>query len=94
MPEDIPAAPGWADQRADELFSSVPKTPAVKAAIDAYIACLASRKSPSTPSDMLGAEFNGCRTTLHQALASEAVENLDALDAKLEALEAEIAAGS
>ena len=94
MPEEIPATPGWADQRADEVFSDLPKTPAIKSAIDAYIACLADRKSPSSPSDMLGAEFNGCRTALRRTLESESVEGLAALDAKLEALEAEIAAGS
>jgi hypothetical protein len=94
MPEEIPATPGWADRRADEAFATLPKTPAVKSAIDAYMACLATRKSPSTPSDTLGSEFNGCRTSLRRTLESEAVESLDALDAKLEALEAEIAAGS
>ena len=94
MPEEIPATPGWADQRADEVFATLSKTPAIKSAIDVYMACLATRKSPSTPSDTLGAEFNGCRAILHRALRAEDVDNLDALDAKLEALEAEIASGS
>ena len=94
MPEEIPATPGWADQRADEAFAVLPQTAAIKSAINAYMACLATRKSPSTPSDMLGAEFNGCGTILRRTLESEGVEDLDALDAKLKALEAEIASGS
>ena len=94
MTEQIAATPGWVNQRLDEVFAGLPDAPGIVAARDAYSACLASRKAPAAPSDMLGAEFNGCRPALRRALEAEGVEGLAALDGKLEALEAEIAGES
>ena len=66
------------------------------AAREAYGACLGRQKTPGAPSDMMGAEFNGCRTALHQALAELGMDGdaLAQLDRRLEALEAEIAEDS
>ena len=95
MPEDIAATPGWVDERLDELFAPLPSNDATAAARRAYSACLAACKSPSAPSDMLGAEFNQCRATLHQALREAGLgSELASLEAGLEALEAEIASDS
>ena len=95
MPEDIAATPGWVDERLDKLFAALPKGPEIQAARLAYSACLAARKSPSAPSDMLGAEFNDCRATLHHALRAAGIgPQLPALESGLEALEAEIASDS
>ena len=96
MTEDIAATPGWVDQRLDQVFAALPGSPAVAAARDGYAACLAARKAPAAPSDMLGAEFERCRPALHQALRAAGVppETLDALETALEAIEAEIAGGS
>ena len=94
MTEEIAATPGWVDERLDEVFSALPATPEVAAARRAYSACLGGRKAPGAPSDNLGAEFNVCRRTLHQALLAADVPGSDvaALEAALESLEAEIAA--
>ena len=94
MTEEIAATPGWAEERVDELFAPFPDTPGIRAARNAYLSCLAAQKSPAAPSDMLGAEFNGCRTTLRRALEAEGLDGWDALDGKLEKLEAEIAGES
>ena len=96
MPENIPATPGWTDSRLDTVFASLPETPELIAAREDYETCLAGRKAPSTPSDMLGAEFNGCREALRAALRRAGIEDLQlaALDSALEAVEAEIAIGS
>ncbi len=94
MTEEIAATPAWAEERLDEVFAGLP--PATKAARNAYLACLASRKSPAAPSDLLGAEFEGCRMNLRRALMAAGVEHgvLDRIDPALEALEAEVADGS
>ena len=96
MTEEIVATPGWVDERLDELFAPLSQTPAIAAARTAYANCLAIRKAPAAPSDMLGAEFEPCRPALHQALqqASVAPDALAELEAGLETLEAEIAADS
>ena len=96
MPEEIAATPGWVDGRLDEAFAGLPGSPAVSTARDRYAACLAGEKSPSAPTDNLGAEFNGCRSALMTALAEAGVDDatMAALDARLEAVEAEVAEGS
>lgn len=96
MPEEIAATPGWVDGRLDEAFAGLPGSAAVSAARDGYAACLAGEKSPTAPTDNLGAEFNRCRSALMTALSEAGVDDATraALDTKLEAVEAEIAEGS
>lgn len=96
MPEEIAATPGWTDERLDRAFAALPANPEVAQARNAYEACLAARKAPATPSDMLGAEFQACRPALHQALRHAGIEDgvMDDLNLALEAVEAEIAEGS
>ena len=96
MPEKIAATPGWVDERLDEVFAALPGSAGVSAARDRYAACLAGEKSPTAPTDNLGAEFNRCRSALMTALAGAGVDDAmrAALDTRLEAVEAEIAEGS
>ncbi|MBC7800572.1 MAG: hypothetical protein H7Z10_08110 [Gemmatimonadaceae bacterium] len=88
MTEEIAATPGWVEQRLETVFAGLPD-----AERDRYADCLARQKVPGGPSDELGTEFAGCRPMLRRALigAGIAAETLDALDAQLAALEAEIA---
>lgn len=90
------ATPGWAASGLDDAFATLPASPAVAAARNAYAECLAARKAPAAPSDMLGAEFEGCSSQLRRALmgAGIAAPDLDRVLAALEAVEAEIAGGS
>ena len=94
MTEEIASTPSWVEQRLDEVFAGLPDS--AGPARDAYGACLGRRKTPGAPSDMMGAEFNGCRTALHHALTELGLDNdaLAQLDRRLEALEAEIAEDS
>ncbi len=62
MTEDTAGPPGWTDERLDELFAGLPAQ--ARAAKDAYAACLKARKAPAAPSDLLGAEFEGCRDSI------------------------------
>ena len=96
MTEEIAATPGWTDNRLDQVFAGLPDTDAVAAARVAYEDCLASRKAPAAPSDMLGTEFAPCRSGLHAALRQAGVDEarLERLEQALEAVEAEIASGS
>ena len=93
MTEPIAATPGWAASRLDEAFASLPRTPEVGAARAAYAGCLAARKAPAAPSDMLGAEFTQCRQELRRALSRAGINGaaLRALETELAAVEAEIA---
>lgn len=94
MTEEIASTPGWVEKRLDDVFAALPAN--AGPAREAYGACLGRRKTPGTPSDMLGAEFDGCRPALHHALAGLgiAADTLAQLDRDLEALEAEIAEDS
>ena len=94
MTEEIASTPGWVEQRLDEVFAALP--PGAATARTAYGACLGRRKAPAAPSDMLGAEFDGCRAALRHALAGLQLDKdaLAQLDRQLEALEAEIAEDS
>ena len=58
--------------------------------------CIARKKAPAAPSDMLGAEFDGCRGALRQQVAGLGLPDgaLAELDRQLEALEAEMAEDS
>ena len=96
MTEEIAATPGWAEQGLDEAFRGLPDDPAVSAAKEAYLSCLAGGKQPAAPSDTLGAEFSACRPALRKSLAEAGVseQSLSQLDAQLEAYEAEVASGS
>jgi len=94
LTEEIASAPGWVEQRLDDLFATLP--PGASAARDGYLACLGRKKAPAAPSDILGAEFDGCRAALHHELArlGLAADELATLDRQLESLEAEIAEDS
>ena len=93
MPEEIAATPGWVDGRLDEAFADLPQVPGVRACCDRYAMCLAGEKSPSSPTDELGTEFNDCRSALMAGLADAGVDEAirSALSARLEMVEAEIA---
>jgi hypothetical protein len=93
MTEEVASTPGWVDERLDQLFSAIPQSDEIVYARQAYAICLAGRKQPASPSDLLGAEFSDCRAALHRALQAVGVASAF-LDPGLEALEAEIAAGS
>jgi hypothetical protein len=88
--EEIPATPGWVDERLDELFADLPEK--TREARDTYAKCLAARKNPSEPSDLLGAEFEPCHAALLRALLAAGVQQqaLAQLQPELEALEDEI----
>ena len=96
MTEEMAATPGWVDRRLDQLFAPLPYTAEVDSARRAYSGCLAASKAPAAPSDLLGAEFAPCRPALNRALRAAGVDAaaVSALEAELEALEAEIAAAS
>ncbi len=96
MTEEIAATPGWVDQRLDDVFSGLPVDATVAAVRERYADCLAGRKSPAAPSDMLGAEFNGCRASVKRELMGLGLDEavLSKLDRQLESLEAEIAEAS
>jgi hypothetical protein len=92
--EEIASTPGWVEERLDTIFAALPA--AAGPGRDAYASCLARSKAPGAPSDLLGAEFQGCRSALRQALLRAGVDGatLDRLGEQLEALEAEITADS
>ena len=96
MTEEIASAPGWVEKRLDDVFAAVPEHPGLAAARDGYLTCIARKKAPAAPSDMLGSEFDGCRTRVRQQLAELGMpdETLAQLDQQLEALEAEMAEDS
>jgi len=94
--EEIASAPGWVEKRLDDVFATLPDHPGLAAARNGYLSCLARKKAPAAPSDMLGAEFDGCRGALRRQLAELGLEDdvMAQLDRKLEALEAEMAEDS
>ena len=94
--EEIAATPGWVEARLDEAFAPLPASQAITAARTGYAACLAKAKQPGAPSDLLGAEFQPCRAALIGGLAGLEVgqDARDALERRLEAIEAELAIGS
>ncbi len=96
MTEEIPAAPGWLDERLDEAFAGIAGDDRLGAARDQYAQCVAGAKQPAAPSDLLGVECERCRKLLLAALAGMGVGNdaLRQLGQRLEAIEAELAADS
>ena len=94
MTEPIPATPGWVDERLDTIFARLPD--AARPAAAAFAECLAQTKSPASPSDLLGAEFEPCHAALRQALLRANLDDAAIAEAmrQLEALEAEVAAQS
>lgn len=94
MTEEIAATPSWVEQRLDEIFADLPA--AARPAREGYLSCIARRKAPAAPSDMLGAEFEACRPALRRGLGGLGLDaaTLAALEQNLEALEAEYAAES
>ena len=96
MTEEIASAPSWVEKRLDDVFATLPAHPGLAAARNGYLACLARNKAPAAPSDLLGAEFDGCRGTLRQQLAGLGLPDdaMAQLDGQLEALEAEMAEDS
>lgn len=93
MTEEIAATPGWLDERLDEVFAALPRTQPVLEARAAYADCLAARKAPAAPSDMLGDETEPCHQALLRALRQADVE-APGLHLALEAVEAELAEDS
>ncbi len=96
MTEEIASAPGWVEKRLDDLFAALPQHPGLDAARNGYLSCVARKKAPAAPSDMLGSEFDGCRDTLRQHVAGLGLPDdaVAQLDRQLEALEAEMAEDS
>jgi len=94
--EEIPAAPGWLDERLDEAFAGIATDDRVGAARDQYAQCVAGAKQPAAPSDLLGAECERCRSLLLASLAGMGIgdDALRRLGQRLEAVEAELAADS
>ena len=87
LTEETPAAPGWVESRVDEAFA--PLGNAAAAARDAYADCLAGVRG-AVDTD---AGHDGCRRQALAALA-ESGADLAALDRTLQALEAEVSAGT
>lgn len=96
MTEEIASAPSWVEKRLDDVFAALPDHPGLAAARDGYLSCLARNKAPAAPSDMLGGEFDGCRSALRRQIAGLGLPDdaLTQLDSQLEALEAEMAEDS
>ncbi len=96
MTEEIASTPSWVEKRLDDIFAALPPHPGLTPARDGYLACLARKKAPAAPSDILGTEFGGCRTTLRRQVAGFGLpdEALAQLEQQLESLEAEMAEDS
>ena len=96
MTEEIPASPGWLDEKLDDAFADIQDDDRVGAARDQYMGCLAGAKAPAAPSDLLGAECERCRSLLLASLAGLGIgqDVLARLGQRLEAIEAELAADS
>ena len=96
MTEEIASAPSWVEKRLDDVFAALPEHPGLAAARNGYLSCVARKKAPAAPSDMLGAEFDGCRATVRRQVAELGLPDdaLAQLDRQLEALEAEMAEDS
>ena len=95
MTEEIPATPGWIDERLDEVFVELGDDRGA-AARERYLNCLSGTKAPAAPSDLLGAECERCRRELLASLESEGIapDALARLGKRLEEIEAELAADS
>ena len=95
MTEEIAATPGWVSEKLDSIFAELPASEFLTAARSDYAQCLATRKQPGAPSDMLGAEFAPCRAGLHRAMRTlDLAAAMPGVDEQLSALEAELASES
>ena len=96
MTEEIASAPSWVEKRLDDVFAALPAISGLEAARNGYLTCLGRRKAPAAPSDLLGAEFDGCRGSLRRQLAELGLSDqaIVQLDRQLESLEAEMAEDS
>jgi len=94
--EEIASTPSWVEQRLDDVFAALPAHPGLAAARNGYLTCLARKKAPAAPSDILGTEFDGCRGALRRHLTGLGLTDatMAQLDQQLEALEAEVAEDS
>ena len=94
MTDPMRATPGWVDEALDRLFEGLGAE--LGTARDAFSACLAGKKEPAAPSDLLGAEFETCHSALRNALFAAGLERDRVADVlrKAEALEAGLAADS
>ena len=87
LPEETPATPGWVDDRIDALFA--PLGASAASVREAYAVCLAGvRGAPDTD-----AGHDSCRARAIAGLGDTGAD-LEALDRALQALEAEISAGT
>ena len=87
LTEETPSTPGWVDRRIRDLLA--PYGDAAAAAGNGYADCLAGVRG--------GVDVDGghdrCRRALMDALGKDAADR-EVLDRKLQALEAEISAGT
>jgi len=87
LPEETPATPGWVDDRVDALFA--PFGASAASVREEYAICLAGvRGAPDTD-----AGHDLCRMRAIAALGDSGVD-LQEFDRALQALEAEISAGT
>jgi hypothetical protein len=94
--EEIASAPSWVEKRLDDVFATLPANAGLAAARNGYLTCLARKKAPAAPSDILGTEFDGCRGSLRRHLTELGLSDdvMVQLDRQLESLEAEMAEDS
>jgi hypothetical protein len=87
LTEETPATPGWVDDRIDAMFA--PLGASAGAVREAYALCLAGVRG-AVDTD---AGHDGCRRRAIESLR-ESGADLAALDQAMQALEAEISAGT
>ena len=87
--EDVPATPGWVEQSVDDILATLPQRPSLRALRNSYLDCLAGAGRTRD----LDETHDRCRRRLLVALLEEehlSQATVNALEQKLEALEAEI----
>lgn len=86
--EEVPATPGWVEERLDEIFALYPKGAAGARCRTAYLACLADCRGAIDAE----AGHDRCRKAFLFCLRESGLAPplLVSLEAELEALEAEI----
>jgi hypothetical protein len=89
--EEGPATPGWVQQELDEIADWLPHAPEIGACLQRYADCLAGSGPPEADPELAR---DGCRTRLLGELGRLGLDPplLAELNARLEALEDEIAA--
>jgi hypothetical protein len=90
MAEDIPATPGWVEKRLDEIWSKLylPNTDVISTCRNVYLGCLAACGIGANS----GRCHDNCRADCMTCLrgARVAPDTIRALEAELEAMEAEL----